>query len=83
MLGFCTGICQPLSIFATIIALPKERVAEGLGLRLTFNKLTQVIGSLSLGSLSSVFGTPSVFYTCGAIILIGSLHPDKLLFYRK
>ncbi|MEH6948691.1 MFS transporter [Bacillus sp. JJ634] len=83
ILGFCTGICQPLSIFATIIALPKERVAEGLGLRLTFNKLTQVVGPLSLGSLSSVFGIPGVFYACGAIILIGSLHPNKLLFYRK
>ncbi|MFB5281213.1 MFS transporter [Peribacillus sp. Hz7] len=83
ILGFCTGICQPLSIFATIIALPKERVAEGLGLRLTFNKLTQVVGPLSLGSLSPVFGIAGVFYACGAIILIGSLHPNKLLFYKK
>ncbi|MFC0270966.1 MFS transporter [Metabacillus herbersteinensis] len=83
ILGFCTGICQPLSIFATIITLPKERVAEGLGLRLTFNKLTQIVGPLSLGSLSSVVGMPGIFYTCGAIILMGSFHPDKLLFYKK
>ncbi|MCM3654120.1 MFS transporter [Metabacillus litoralis] len=83
ILGFCTGICQPLSIFATIITLPKERVAEGLGLRLTFNKLTQIVGPLSLGSLSSAVGMPGIFYVCGAIILMGSFHPDKLLFYRK
>ncbi|KKI89015.1 hypothetical protein WQ54_27675 [Bacillus sp. SA1-12] len=83
ILGFCTGICQPLSIFATIIALPKERVAEGLGLRLTFNKLTQIIGPLSLGSLSSVFGMSGIFYACGVIILMGSFHPDKFLFYKK
>ncbi|MDN4495605.1 MFS transporter [Ureibacillus aquaedulcis] len=82
VLGFCTGICQPLSIFATIIALPKERVAEGLGLRLTFNKLTQIVGPLSLGSLSSVVGMPGIFYACGVIILMGSFHPDKLPFYR-
>jgi predicted MFS family arabinose efflux permease len=83
ILGLCTGICQPLSIFATIITLPKERVAEGLGLRLTFNKLTQIVGPLSLGSLSSAVGMPGIFYACGAIILMGSFHPDKLLFYRK
>jgi len=71
ILGFCTGICQPLSIFATIIALPKERVAEGLGLRLTFNKLTQIVGPLSLGSLSSAIGMPGIFYVCGVIILMG------------
>ncbi|PYF01689.1 MFS transporter [Ureibacillus chungkukjangi] len=83
ILGFCTGISQPLSIFATMIALPKERVAEGLGLRLTFNKLTQVVGPLSLGAVSSTVGMPGVFYVCGGIILMGSIHPDKFLFYKK
>lgn len=83
ILGFCTGICQPLSIFATMIALPKERVAEGLGLRLTFNKLTQVVGPLSLGTVSSTVGMPGVFYVCGVIILMGSVHPNKFLFYKK
>ena len=83
ILGFCTGICQPLSIFATIITLPKERMAEGLGLRLTFNKLTQIVGPMSLGTLSSVVGISGIFYACGAIILLGSLHPDKLFLYRK
>lgn len=83
ILGFCTGICQPLSIFATIISLPKARVAEGLGLRLTFNKLTQIVGPLSLGSLSSVIGMSGIFYACGVIILMGSIHPDKFLFYKK
>ncbi|OLN21761.1 hypothetical protein BTO30_12940 [Domibacillus antri] len=83
ILGFCTGICQPLTIFATIIALPKERVAEGLGLRLTFNKLTQILGPLSLGSLSGAVGMSGVFYACGALIIAGSVHPDRYLFLMK
>lgn len=83
ILGFCTGICQPLSIFATIIALPKERLAEGLGLRLTFNKFTQIAGPLSFGSVSSGVGISGIFYVCGIIILVGSFHPDKFYFYRK
>lgn len=65
LLGFCTGIAQPLSIFATIMALPKNRVAEGLGLRLTFNKLTQIIAPLSLGTASGFIGMSGVFYICG------------------
>lgn len=83
ILGFCTGICQPLSTFATITTLPKERVAEGLGLRLTFNKLTQFLGPLSLGTLSSLIGISGIFYACGAIILMGAFHPDKLLIYKR
>lgn len=80
ILGFCTGICQPLSNCATILALPKERVAEGLGLRLTFNILTQIVGPLSL---SSIIEMPGIFYACRIIILIGTLHPNKFLFYKK
>ncbi|MCI2256685.1 MFS transporter [Domibacillus sp. PGB-M46] len=77
LLGFCTGIAQPLSIFATIMALPKNRVAEGLGLRLTFNKLTQIIAPLSLGTVSGFIGMSGVFYICGIIILTGSIHFKK------
>lgn len=83
LLGFCTGIAQPLSIFATIMALPKNRVAEGLGLRLTFNKLTQIIAPLSLGTVSGFIGMSGVFYICGMIILAGSINFKKVIFTKK
>ncbi|WP_172656833.1 MFS transporter [Domibacillus robiginosus] len=83
LLGFCTGIAQPLSIFATIMALPKNRVAEGLGLRLTFNKLTQILAPLSLGAVSGFIGMSGVFYICGMIILTGSIHFKKVIFTKK
>ncbi|CAM3837922.1 MFS transporter [Aeromicrobium ponti] len=83
ILGFCSGIGQPLSIFVTIIALPKDRIAEGLGLRLMFNKVTQVVAPLSLGAVSGVVGMSGVFYLCGAVILAGGIQPCKSLFYKK
>ncbi|MEH7084606.1 MFS transporter [Neobacillus drentensis] len=83
VLGFCSGIGQPLSIFSTISSLPQGRVAEGLGLRLMFNKLTQIIAPLSLGAVSSIAGMSGVFYVCGAFIMAGSLNPNRSLFTKN
>jgi MFS family permease len=83
MLGFCSGIGQPLSIFVTISALPKDRIAEGLGLRLMFNKVTQVVAPLSLGAVSGTVGQSGVFYLCGAVILVGGIQPWNTLLYKK
>jgi MFS family permease len=83
VLGFCSGIGQPLSIFSTISSLPQDRVAEGLGLRLMFNKLTQIIAPLSLGAVSGMAGMSGVFYVCGAFIMAGSLNPDRSLFKKN
>ncbi|MFD0825487.1 MFS transporter [Neobacillus sp. M.A.Huq-85] len=83
VLGFCSGIGQPLSIFTTINSLPHDRVAEGLGLRLMFNKLTQILAPLSLGAVSSIAGMSGVFYVCGAIILAGSLNPNSIFFTKN
>lgn len=83
VLGFCSGIGQPLSIFTTINSLPQDRVAEGLGLRLTFNKLTQIIAPLSLGAVSGIAGMSGVFYLCGAIIMAGSLNRHRTFFAKN
>lgn len=83
VLGFCSGIGQPLSIFTTINSLPQDRVAEGLGLRLTFNKLTQIIAPLSLGDVSGIAGMSGVFYLCGAIIMAGSLNRHRTFFAKN
>ncbi|KKB38282.1 MFS transporter [Bacillus thermotolerans] len=77
ILGFCLGIGQPLSISTTIAALPAQRVAEGLALRLSFNKLTQLAAPAFLGAVSSVTGLGGVFYVTGIIILGGAIQPRK------
>lgn len=73
LLGFSLGIGQPLSISMTVNALPAKRVGEGLGLRLSINKLTQVAGPVLLGGASGLMGISSVFYFCGVTILTGAL----------
>lgn len=72
ILGLCLGIGQPLSISATISELPSNKVGEGLGLRLTINKFTQVIMPIFLGATANVVGIVGVFYIIGFIVVIGS-----------
>jgi MFS family permease len=77
LLGLFWGIGQPLSISLTIHSLPVSRVGEGLGLRLSFNKLVQVIAPVGLGGLSSLFGLISVFLLTGITILLGAFYSKK------
>ncbi|QBP42710.1 MFS transporter [Paenisporosarcina antarctica] len=73
ILGLCLGVGQPLSISNTIRALPAARIGEGLGLRLSINKLTQVVAPVVLGGVSNLYGIFSVFYITGFIIFFGSI----------
>ncbi|MGO4890011.1 MFS transporter [Anaerobacillus sp. MEB173] len=77
ILGLSLGIGQPLSISITINSLPKERVGEGLGLRLSINKLTQVIMPVLLGGISAVGGIASVFYISGLLIMTASFNSKE------
>lgn len=72
-LGLGLGIGQPLSISATISALPKDRVGEGLGLRLSANRFTQISAPLLFGVIAELISIASVFWIVGVIVLFGSL----------
>jgi MFS family permease len=72
LLGMGLGIGQPLSISATISALPKERVGEGLGLRITANRLTQLVSPFLFGMIAEYFGLIEIFWVVGVIICIGA-----------
>lgn len=72
LLGMGLGIGQPLSISTTLNSLPKDRVAEGLGFRLTVNRFTQTTAPFVFGVVAHAFGMASVFFITGAFILIGS-----------
>ncbi len=77
LLGISLGIGQPLSISSTITSLPMHRVGEGLGLRLSFNKLTQFIAPLTIGTASGIIGMGGVFMVSGVIMIIGIFSPKK------
>lgn len=72
LLGVGLGIGQPLTISTTLQSLPRDRVAEGLGFRLTSNRLTQTVAPFAFGIVAQSFGMISVFLVTGALILLGS-----------
>lgn len=72
ILGMGLGIGQPLSISTTILSLPKNRVGEGLGLRLSVNRLTQVVGPITFGAVANLLGYSAVFWIVGGVIFFGS-----------
>lgn len=73
LLGIGLGLGQPLSISTTMFSLPEDRMAEGLGLRLTANRFTQATAPFLFGVLAQVFTLASVFFVTGSIILAGSM----------
>ncbi|MEH7380292.1 MFS transporter [Bacillus sp. JJ1533] len=82
-LGMGLGIGQPLSISATIQYLPKERVGEGLGLRLSANRLTQLIAPVIVGSIAEVVSIKGVFYFVGVVLCFGTTKMKGLNANRK
>ncbi|MFC0557602.1 hypothetical protein ACFFH4_00860 [Halalkalibacter alkalisediminis] len=69
ILGLSLGMGAPLSISRTITTLPKNRVGEGLGLRLSLNRLTQVVFPVLLVPLSLDYQV--CFDLSGFIIMSG------------
>lgn len=71
VLGLGLGCGQPLSIILTYNHSPAGRAGEALGLRLTVNKLTQIIVPVAFGSLGTAAGVFPVFWANGLLLLIG------------
>jgi len=72
ILGLGLGIGQPLSISTTIMYLPENRIGEGLGLRLSANRMTQALAPLGVGLIAEVISMSGVFWFVGAIVVLGS-----------
>lgn len=79
MMGFGLGCGQPLSMTTTYNASPKSRTGEVLGLRLTTNRLSQLIAPVLFGLVGSWVGVVSVFFLSGAFLIGGTyaVKPEK------
>lgn len=73
ILGAGLGCGQPLSQAITYNASPEGRTGEALGLRIAFNRLSQVIAPLFFAIISGVDGLASVFYVSGMFLVGGSI----------
>jgi MFS family permease len=71
ILGIGLGIGQPLSISTTIHYLPIEKVGEGLGLRLSSNRFTQMAAPIVFGGVAELTSMSGVFWIIGCILLFG------------
>ena len=73
LLGIGLGCAQPLTIILTSNHAPKGRSGEALGMRLTVNKLTQILVPLVFGAMGSAFGLIPVFWANGLFLLGGGV----------
>jgi len=71
MFGLGMGVGQPLTLMLTLSRSPKGRSGETLGVRLTANSLTRVVGPVVFGALGSAFGLFAVFWINGLMMLSG------------
>ncbi|MEO5676571.1 MAG: MFS transporter [Usitatibacter sp.] len=71
LLGIGLGCAQPLTIILTYNHAPPGRSGEALGMRLTANKLTQLLVPLAFGAMGTAFGLIPVFWANGAFLLAG------------
>ncbi|MCM3708448.1 MULTISPECIES: MFS transporter [Cytobacillus] len=71
ILGIGLGLGQPLSISSTINCLPNNKVGEGLGLRLTVNRLTQMSAPVLFGAIANFISMSAVFWIVGGLLLLG------------
>jgi MFS family permease len=71
LLGIGLGCAQPLTIILTYNHAPPGRSGEALGMRLTVNKLTQILVPLVFGAMGSAFGLIPVFWANGLFLLGG------------
>ncbi|RXZ80818.1 MFS transporter [Paenibacillaceae bacterium] len=73
LMGAGLGCGQPLSMTTTYNASPPHRTGEVLGLRLAFNRLTQMIAPLFFGLVGAWAGIVAVFYVSGTFLIGGAM----------
>ncbi len=62
VLGLGLGLGQPLTIMMVYERAPPGRSGEALGMRLTVNKVMQIVIPLAFGTLGTAFGIYPVFW---------------------
>jgi MFS family permease len=69
--GLGMGCGQPITLMMTFSNSTRGRSGEAMGLRLTVNHLTRVIGQVLFGSMGSAFGVFSVFLVNALMLASG------------
>jgi MFS family permease len=70
LIGIAAGIGQPLSLVVLSEHVPAGERPSALGLRLTFNQGTQLLGPIALGAVAQVSGYAAMFVVAGLLLLV-------------
>jgi MFS family permease len=73
MFGLGMGCGQPITMMMTFSSSAEGRSGEALGMRLTANHLTRVVGPVIFGWLGSAFGLPSIFWLNALMLASGGV----------
>lgn len=71
--GLGMGVGQPITMMMTFSSSAEGRSGEALGLRLTVNHLTRVVGPVMFGWLGSAFGLPTIFWANAVLLFSGGM----------
>jgi MFS family permease len=69
--GIGMGVGQPITMMMTFSSSAEGRSGEALGLRLSVNHLTRVVGPVLFGWAGSAFGLPSIFWANALLLASG------------
>ncbi len=67
-IGLGIGCGQPITMMLTFTGSAQGRSGEALGVRLTVNHGTRVVGPIFFGALATAFGLPSIFSVSGLLL---------------
>lgn len=68
VIGLCAGVGMPLTTAWVSSIVSTERISQALAVRLTGNRLAQLLIPAALGSAGARFGAASVFVVAGAVV---------------
>ncbi|MBS4026854.1 MAG: MFS transporter [Clostridia bacterium] len=77
LLGAGLGLGQPLTLVYLMNSSPVERQGEVLGMRITFNRVSQFVAPFIFGGIGGVAGISSIFWASGCILLISAYFTRK------
>jgi MFS family permease len=70
LIGIAAGLGQPLSLVVLAEHVPPAERPSALGLRLTFNQGTQLVGPIALGAVAQLAGYGAMFVVGGALLVV-------------
>lgn len=73
LLGLGLGLGQPMTIAWIANAVPRAERGTAIGVRLTGNRLAQLVLPSLLGTLAGAAGLAALFWTLGAVLAGGAL----------